>query len=107
MLSTSWAQRWGCAKAAKNLQPSLRYRVVGATFNSRRDDASFAATPRGVQVQQDALRRQPKAWLALDDDAADWPDDCKGKLIRTHKHEGISDPVVLETLRTKLKEMCT
>ena len=107
ILSTSWVRRFGAVKAAKNLKPSLRYRVVGATFNSRRDDASFAATPRGLQVHQDVLRRKPKAWIALDDDVVGWPQDCRGNLVRTNKREGISDPVVRETLQTKLREMCS
>ena len=58
VLSTSWVRRYGATKAAKNLQPSLRYRVIGATFHSRLDEASFVATPRGMQVQQDVLRRR-------------------------------------------------
>lgn len=106
VLSTSWVLRFSLAKATKNLKPSLRYRVIGATYNSRRDEQSFIAMPRGVQVQQDVLRRQPKAWLAVDDDDFGWPTDCLGHLVVTHKHAGISAPDVLETFKTKLREMC-
>lgn len=105
VLSTSWVRRYGCASAAKQLRPSLRARVVGATFRARMDIQDFLKKPRGLQVLDDALRRKPKGWLALDDDALGWPEGCLDKLIKTHPHEGISDPVVQEKFRKKLEEL--
>ena len=105
VLSTSWVRRYGCASAAKQLRPSQRARVVGATFRARMGVQDFLAKPRGMQVLDDALRRKPKSWLALDDDGLGWPEGSLAKLIKTHPHEGISDPAVQEELRAKLKEL--
>lgn len=72
VLSTTWVRRYGRATAAKNLRPALRSRVIGATFHSRMDEQQFSEVPRGMQVWSDVLRRQPRDWLALDDDWLDW-----------------------------------
>lgn len=106
VLSTSWVRRYGCARAAKNLRPSLRARVVGATFHSRMDEESFVAAPRGVQVWSDVVRRQPRDWLALDDDYLNWPEWCQDRYVRTHEHEGLSEPLVLAEFKQKLARMC-
>lgn len=106
VLSTSWVRRYGCRKAAKNLLPSLRERVIGATFHSHMDEELFAAAPRGMQVWSDVLRRKPRDWLAVDDDYLHWPAWCRNKFVRTHEHEGISDPAVLAELKQKLAKMC-
>ena len=103
VLSTSWVRRYGCTKAAKNLRPALRSRVIGATFHSRMDEQQFAEAPRGMQVWSDVLRRKPRDWLALDDDWLHWPKWCLDKYVRTHEHEGISEPAVLQELKAKLE----
>ena len=74
-LSTSWVRRYRYSKTSNRLLPSLRARVVGATFHGRMNERDFAELPRGRQVLADVLRRKPARWLALDDDAADWPED--------------------------------
>ena len=106
VLSTSWSVRYGCTKAAKNLHPSLRARVIGGTFPKRMEQQEFLNLSRGEQVWSDVCRRNPKAWLAIDDDACDWPMHCRDRLVQTHEHEGISDPAVLAELKLKLREMC-
>lgn len=106
VLSTSWVRRYGCTKAAKNLRPALRSRVIGATFHSRINEDEFAAAPRGMQVWSDVLRRKPRDWLALDDDWLHWPKWCLDKFVRTHEHEGLSDPAVASEFGVKLREMC-
>jgi len=58
-----------------------------------------------MQVWSDVLRRKPADWLALDDDYLDWPAWCRDKLVRTHPVLGISAPVVLAELQTKLASM--
>ena len=106
VLSTSWVRRYGCTKAAKNLRPALRSRVIGATFHSRMDEQLFSETPRGMQVWSDVLRRKPRDWLALDDDWLDWPKWCLGKYVRTHEHAGLSDSAVQAQFTEKLQQMC-
>ena len=102
VLSTSWVRRYTYSKAAKRLPPSLRKRVIGATFHSAMHEESFVAAPRGLQVWSDVVRRQPRDWLALDDEYLHWPAWCRDKLIRTHDELGISEPSVLAELKTKL-----
>lgn len=107
VLSTSWVRSYGCVNTAKRLPPSLKSRVIGATFHSKMNENNFTAAPRGMQVWNDTLRRKPKDWIALDDDFLDWPAWCIDKYIRTHEHEGISDPAVEAKLREKLALMCS
>ncbi|MGJ7509937.1 HAD domain-containing protein [Variovorax sp. GT1P44] len=105
VLSTSWVRHYTYSKAAKRLSPSLQQRVIGATYHSEMHEASFAATPRGLQIWADVLRRRPRDWLALDDDDLHWPAWCREKLVRTHDELGISEPAVLAELMTKLRTM--
>ena len=107
VLSTSWVRRYTYSKAAKRLPALLRERVIGATFHSEMHEESFAAAPRGLQIWSDVLRRQPRDWLALDDDYLHWPAWCRDKLIRTHDVLGISESKVLAELKAKLSLMCT
>ena len=106
VLATAWVRRYGCAHSAKHLRPSLRARVIGATFHSRMDEGEFGTLPRGEQVWNDVLRRKPRGWLALDDDGLDWPDWCLANFIQTHANEGISDAAVLAELKAKLAALC-
>jgi HAD domain in Swiss Army Knife RNA repair proteins len=106
VLSTSWVRRYGCARSAKQLRPSLRRRVIGATFHSKMNQHEFALKPRGMQVWEDVLTRRPRDWLALDDDWFDWPKCCSDKYVKTNLSEGLSDTAVQEIFATKLQEMC-
>ena len=106
VLSTSWVRRYGCARSAKQLRPSLRRRVIGATFHSKMNKFEFAEKPRGLQVWEDVLKRRPRNWLALDDDWLDWPGCCIDNYVKTHSIEGLCDPAVLDTFARKLQEMC-
>jgi hypothetical protein len=105
ILSTSWVRRYGCSKAAKQLGPRLRHRVLGATFHSRMNEDLFLNTPRGQQVWNDVQRRKPRGWLALDDDGEGWPTESSGHFIRTHETDGISDPQVLAILKERLEAL--
>lgn len=107
VLSTSWVRSYGCSRTAKFLSPALRSRVIGATFHSKMIEEYFVAAPRGMQVCSDVLRRQPRDWIAVDDDFLHWPAWCLDKYVRTHEHEGISDPAVEAKLRQKLALMCS
>lgn len=106
VLSTSWVRTYGCDGTAKRLSESLRARVIGATFHSAMNESKFTDAPRGMQVWSDVLRRQPRDWIALDDDYLHWPAWCLDKYVRTHEHEGISDPAVEAEFRKKLALMC-
>jgi hypothetical protein len=105
VLSTSWVGVYSCAKAAKRLPPSLRERVIGATFHSEMDRDPFNEAPRGMRVWSDVVRRRPKDWIALDDDYLHWPKWCLDKYVKTNEHEGISDPVVFAEIERKLGDM--
>lgn len=107
VLSTSWVRRYGCSATAKRLPENLRARVIGATFHSRHmREVDFLHLPQGQQVIEDVMRRRPRAWLALDDDAEGWPPEYAAQFVQTHMYEGISDPDVQEEFSQKLKVMC-
>jgi hypothetical protein len=106
VLSTSWARVYGCSHAAKRLPPSLRDRVIGATFHSQMIEALFVDAPRGMQVWSDVNRRHPKDWLALDDDYLHWPKWCLENYVRTDEVAGISEPAVRAEIERKLERMC-
>lgn len=106
VLSTSWVRRYGCSKSAKNLRPGLRSRVIGATYHSSMREHEFTALPRGLQVYSDVAKRRPRDWLALDDVTEGWPEHALPHYVRTHEHQGISDPAVLTEFKEKLGRMC-
>ena len=93
VLSTSWVRERSFSFARRCLSPSLKSRVIGATFHQRemRKD-EFGLLPRGMQVVEDVARRRPKAWFAIDDDYEGWPAWCRGNLIKTEGNKGLGDP---------------
>lgn len=106
VLSTSWAVRYGVATSASRLPESLQDRVIGGTFHSRHMRFNeFTDLHRGQQVTADVARRQPKDWIALDDDDEGWGSNAH-HLVHTHMYEGINDPDVLALLKQKLEAMC-
>lgn len=107
VLSTSWVLRYGVTTSTKRLSPPLQTRVIGATFHSRHmQEDNFRQLHRGQQVIEDATRRAPRAWLALDDDGEGWGKEHAVKLVHTHMYEGISDPDVFAEAKGKLASMC-
>ncbi len=105
VLSTRWVQIYSCTKAAKRLPPSLRERVIGATFHSQMDRYAFSRKPRGMQIWEDVVCRRPGDWLALEDDYLRLPKWCMDKYVKTNPHDGISDPVVFAEIERKLADM--
>lgn len=106
VLSTSWAVNYGVTESAKRLPGALQERVIGATFHSRhmrRDE--FRDMHRGQQVIADVVRRQPRDWIALDDDGEGWGTHAHHHVL-THMYEGLSDPEVLAMFKQKLQAMC-
>lgn len=63
----------------------------------------FVDLSRGQQVLGDVMRRQPKRWLALDDDPDGWPLECLPNFLQTDEREGISAPQIHAQLINKLK----
>lgn len=107
VLSTSWVLQYGLTGSAKRLPEELRKRVIGGTYHSRhmqRQEFQFEK-PRGQQVYEDLLRRRPRAWIALDDNAEGWPPEAVGHFIQTDESEGISAPEVLLEIKEKLQAM--
>jgi hypothetical protein len=106
VLSTSWVPRYGLAYATKQLLPELRQRVIGATFHPRMDRMAFDAIPRWLQVYQDAQKRRPSDWVAVDDSIDDWPREQQHRLVSVHSVAGIAEPVVADDLAKRLSAMC-
>ena len=62
--------------------------------------------PRAVQVLDDVERRQPRRWIALDDDGAGWPNALRDHLVLTDEQDGLSPHAIQEEIRNKLAAMC-
>jgi hypothetical protein len=92
VLSTTWVRLLGYRAARERLPLALAQRVVGATFHSRMDRTLFIQLDRGQQVVADAARRQPRDWVALDDDCDGWPRHGRGRLIQTDGVLGLATP---------------
>ncbi len=103
VLSTSWVRQLSYSKTVQWLPATLRERVAGATFHSHMDKAAFASLPRGVQVFADVRRRQPREWLALDDDGDGWPPAHRERLVLTDPVWGVAEPAVTQRLVVELE----
>jgi len=107
VLSTTWVQTYQFSETARKLGPSLRPRVIGATYHTGMDREGFRDMPRGLQVLGDAGRRQPSAWIALDDDPTGWPSDVRSQLVLTHGLHGLGEDRAQLELKAKLWELAT
>jgi hypothetical protein len=109
VLSSTWCIRPGYSATLKRLPLSLRSRFIGGTYHKRVHGADpwnlamFRGMPRGEQVLEDALRRKPRQWLALDDDLEGWPEACRENLIACEGTTGLSDGEVQRELGEKLQ----
>lgn len=104
VLSTSWVVIFGFERALQHLPPELRARVIGATFQSEMNRYDWGQMPRGYQILTDVRRRLPRQWMAVDDDAKDWPAAHKKRLIQSHGTDGLGHPGVTDALRQRLQE---
>ena len=102
VLSTSWVSGRGFELTLSQLPPELSKKVIGATFDPAIHGKGFGDIARGYQVQSDAQKRRLTNWVALDDDARDWPEEDLGRLIQTDPMRGLGDPDVFERLRAWL-----
>ena len=106
VLSTSWVRAVDFDTAKYELSPALRERVIGSTFHHPGlSQTVFDTMPRGQQIVDDALRRQPTKWFALDDDAFGWPAAYRDRLVETRGEFGVSDPDVQQAIRVMLEKL--
>jgi len=103
VLSTGWVTRYRYSGAQRRLPPRLFARCVGATWHREMPLPAFEALSRGEQVRADVARRQPQAWLALDDHDEGWEDARGHSVVITDPIHGISSPAVLELLKVSLQ----
>jgi hypothetical protein len=90
ILSTSWVQVFGYERTRTMLPQELRTRVIGSCFDPKRHGPGYAQMGRGYQVLEEVRRRGLTAWVALDDDARDWPEEAARHLIVTDPVQGIA-----------------
>jgi hypothetical protein len=106
VLATSWVRVKSYEFAKKRLSPALQSKVIGATFHRREmNKFVFENTARGEQIYADVKRRQPTAWLAIDNDDVGWPSHCRCNLIKTDDELGLSDTKVQAEIRTRLTKL--
>lgn len=105
VLSTSWAYALGFEAAMSHLPAPLAGRVIGTTWETTMTPHQLVV--RGRQVLADVERRSPRAWLAIDDNAENWPEAHLSSLVRTHPSTGISEPAVLAALTSALARTFT
>lgn len=104
VLSTSWVLSFGYEAALTHLPAELRARAIGSTFDRGRHGVHFSSVARGYQVVADAKHRGLKDWVAIDDDARDWPRGYKHRLIETDKRLGLASPEATSTLTQWLQK---
>lgn len=99
VLSTSWVRTLGYSRTVKRLPPRLRERVVGATYHSEYTDPNRALglhaewqMLRGTEVLADVSRRNPSAWVAVDDTDEGWPDSERDRVVLCNSETGLGDP---------------
>nr|WP_315593680.1 HAD domain-containing protein [uncultured Cupriavidus sp.] len=105
VLSTSWLLiKGGYDHAEARLSPTLQERCIGGTFHRREmRKAWFQSKSRPEQVLLDVHRRNPVAWVAVDDCPEGWPDWTSDHVVRTNSIFGIAASAVLQELKTKLQ----
>lgn len=103
ILSTSWVRVLGFTGAAGYLPMRLKERVVGATFHSAMRKDWFITLPRAQQVMRDVSTREPAAWVAIDDDVADWPEQASANFVASDPVQGLAAEWVRKDLQQKLQ----
>ena len=109
VLSSSWCVTPGYSRALKRLSARLRSRFIGGTFHRSHHGAdawlteAFRSMPRWQQILGDVKRRQPRTWLAIDDDIEGWPDDLRQNLVACQGNSGLSRKDVRDELTYKLR----
>lgn len=110
VLSTSWVPMFSFSRARRFLPEGLKKRVIGSTWHSSmRSDWEWKnwweTASRFDTILQDVMRRRPAAWIALDDDVADWDPRLSNHLVATQGNQGLNDRAVQNRLTQKLIEL--
>lgn len=103
VLSTTWVCRFGYRGAASYLHPELQRRCIGATWHRGMGRYRFSYMSRGEQVLDDVSRRQPRRWLAIDDQKEGWGAAEVSHLVATDPISGLNQPATIEKLTQALK----
>lgn len=105
VLSTSWVVSHGIQFCLNSLrQPGLCDRVIGATYDpALMSLETFASKPRWQQILDDVERRQPAAWLAVDDDVAGVPPDYSERFIDVPPHCALGCSAALDRLENAME----
>ena len=105
VLSTDWVRRLGFDKAKAALPSALSSRVIGATYHTRqrlRDPLASTESTRGQEVAEDAERRRPRSWVAIDDRDEGWHDAHRHRLVLCNPKRGLEDPAARDCLKATL-----
>ncbi len=111
VLSTSWVRELGFRRALAFLPAHLAGRVIGATWHSAMSTTTDGIIAWDQQSRFDQisahLNRQAGAmpWLAIDDDAVEWPSDKRQNLIQTDPMLGLSSTQTQVRLKEQLKAL--
>lgn len=101
VLSTSWRQGSKLRTLRDLFSPDLRSRVIGMTPVIDRREPPYPIHRRYVEIQDFLRRRAPnRAWLAIDDDARNFPPGCS-QLMLTDPARGL-DTETMHGLRRRL-----
>lgn len=95
VLSTSWVRHLGFTKAKNRLSEELQGRVVGSTWHSSMgknwaDQIWWDQSSRYRQILRYVTRAMATEWIALDDDAANWPSKYRSRLVHVAGAAGLS-----------------
>lgn len=105
VLSTSWVYTYGYSAISSRLPDALWARVIGSTYSGVNQLSGFSSMARGYQILEDVKRRKPYAWVAVDDDVKDWPEECLENLVASHPIQGIAEESVYKNLKRKLSRI--
>ena len=106
VLSTSWVQQLAFARARKALPPSLRKRVIDATYQGpHMREEEFSRLTRYEQVIADVARRRPGKWLAIDYDLDGWPEHALINVVPMSLLVGLGDAAVALELKQRLEKV--
>ncbi|EPF1374709.1 HAD domain-containing protein [Pseudomonas aeruginosa] len=107
VLSTSWVRHLGYRRAIKYLPRSIQDVVCGSTWHSQMGkDLSvrewWLNSSRYDQIARYVSRSKSYNWIAIDDDSVGWPAEARGNLIECHPMTGLSDELVIQSIKEHL-----
>lgn len=111
VLTTNWVRVLGYDRTRGYLSPSLRSRVVGATFHRREHGATrdmrelWTQSARGVQVALDIQQRRPARWFAIDDAADEFLPWQREWLVACQGSSGLGAPDAQRRLDEMLRKV--